>query len=143
MELPLRIIVVNPPPGVTFAVQSGRKDLVPPARTTSKELGFELSVRLGTPRDGKPNLLGAVAQGTPAERFIYVNSGTLAGQKESCWTRRAKVFLTSIKQSEIDEVLSNPKLVLEARFAGTGPDGGPSCAKVPLVDGAWKVVKVN
>ena len=144
MELPLRIVVVNPPAGVTWAVQSGRTnahDLIPPSRASANELVFDLTVRLGTPRDGKPNLLGDITQGTPALRFIYVNSGTSAGQKDSCWTRRAKVFLTSITQSQIDEVLANPKLVLEARIAGTGRDGGPSCAKVPLLDGRWRAVK--
>ena len=54
---------------------------------------FELEVRVGTRSDGQPNFLGPFAQGPPADRFVYINSGTLAGQAESEWTRRAKVPL--------------------------------------------------
>lgn len=139
-ELPLRITVVRPPSGVTFCLQRGKGELAPPTQASEEQISFDFTVRIGGNRpDGMPNLLGAFAQGPPASRFVYVNSGTLAGQADSCWTRRAKVPLTSISWELIEQALSTPDAVLEARIAGTGRDGGPACATVPILDGGWKV----
>lgn len=139
-EISLRITVVHPPPGVTFRVQKGKSDLVPPTRDTGDPLSFDLTLRVSDSRpDGLPNFLGPFAQGPPAGRFIYVNSGTSAGQGGSCWTRRAKVHLSGISWEMIEQALAEPDAVLEARFAGTGRDGGPACASVPLLDGGWRV----
>ena len=140
-ELPLRITVLDPPPGVTFRLQRGKgqDNLVPPTRVTDDRLEFDFTVRLSPDlKDGKPNLRGPFAQGSPADRFVYVNSGTLAGQAGSCWTRRAKVPLTGIS-SELIETLGE-SAVLEARIVGTAKDGGPCCATVPLLDGGWTLV---
>jgi hypothetical protein len=140
-ELQLRIVVLRPPTGVTFAVQRGRFELLPPSSVTRDALVFDVAVRVGPGKDGAPNFLGPYAQGTPADRFIYVNSGTSAGQTQSCWSRRAKVRTGGIGWAMVDEVLATPGAVLEARFEGTGRDGGPACASVPLVEGGWRVVR--
>jgi hypothetical protein len=68
-----------------------------------------------------------------------VNSGKRAGQFDSCWDRRAKVPLTGVTASLIEQAAALPGAVLETQIAGTGRDGGPSCATVPLV-GGWRVV---
>jgi hypothetical protein len=139
-ELPIRITVVQPPHGVTFRIQRGRADLVPPALDAGEQISFDLTLRVADNRpDGLPNFLGPFAQGPPAGRFIYVNSGTLAGQAESCWTRRAKVHLAGITWELIDQTLSAPGALLEAHIAGTGRDGGPACATVPLLEDGWRV----
>jgi len=139
-ELPLRITVADPPPAVAFAVQRGRDGLLPPTRRTADEIVFDFTVRAGE-RGGRPNFLGEFAQGTPADRFVYVNSGTFAGQAGSRWERRAKVKLSSITREMIGAALADPGAVLEARFHGIGRDGGPACATVPLLDGGWRVVR--
>ncbi|HEX6747270.1 MAG TPA: DUF5990 family protein [Longimicrobium sp.] len=138
-ELPLRIVVLRPPPGVTFAVQRGRDGLLPPACVSGDEIAFELTVRAAPRGDGTVNLLGPFAQGSPSDRFIYVSSGTSAGQAGSCWTRRAKVKTAGITPALVEEALATPGAVLEARIAGTARDGGPCCATVPLLDGGWRV----
>jgi hypothetical protein len=139
-ELPLRITVLQPPPGVVFQLQRGRSDLTAPTDAVPNALTFDFTVRLAdAPRGQPPRFLGEYTQGPPASRFVYVNSGTAAGQAGSPWTRRAKVPLTTITWELTDQVLATPAAVLEARIAGTGRDGGPSCATVPLVDGAWRV----
>jgi len=135
-ELPLRITVQNPPPGVTFAVQKGRAGLLPPASQTADALVFDLVVRVGEGAAGRPNFLGEFAQGTPADRFVYVNSGARAGQAGSQWTRRAKVKLGTITRELVDAALA-AGAVLEARIEGTDRRGGPACATVPLLDGGW------
>lgn len=141
--VPFRIVVVDPPPGVHFRLQSGKTpgELLPPAGSTSSALTFDFELQLGEPlSDGRPRFLGPLAQGPPQERFVYVNSGTCAGQSASCWTRRAKVHLSSITAAMVKKVLSSAGLVLEGRFAGTAKDGGPACASVPLLGKAWQVV---
>jgi hypothetical protein len=138
-ELPLRITLVRPPPGVTFAVQRGRADLLPPSRSGAGEISFDLAVRVAARPDGSPNFLGPFAQGTPADRFVYVNSGRQAGQADSCWDRRAKVRLGGIGWPLVERVLSDPGAVLEARILGGSNDRGPCCASVPLLDGGWRL----
>lgn len=98
---------------------------------------FEFAVRVGKRSGGEPNFLGPFAQGPPAGRFVYINSGTLAGQSDSGWTRRAKVPLTAITWSLIERAQATGG-VLETSIAGTGGDGGPACGTVPLRS-AWRV----
>lgn len=140
-EIPLRITLVQPPPGVTFRLQRGRTELVEPAREGEGEVVFELTIAVadGAP-DAPPRLLGDFTQGPPQNRFVYVNSGTLAGEPNSCWTRRAKVPLRGITRAMIEMALA-AGAVLEARIAGRAKDGGPVCASIPLLDGGWRVVK--
>lgn len=132
-ELLLRIVVVNPPAGVAFALQLGRDELAPPTSRTSGELTFDFSVRVADAHAQPPRLVGPFTQGPPTARFVYVNSGTLAGETSSCWTRRAKVPLKSISQEVIGQALDNPGVRLETRIRGTAGDGGPACASVPLL----------
>ena len=141
--VPFRILVVEPPRGVHFRLQIGKSPgkLLPPARSTASALTFEFNLRLGEPlSDGRPRFLGPLTQGTPEKRFVYVNSGTLAGQPASCWTRRAKVHLSSITAAMVRQVLSGERLTLQAQFGGTARDGGPACASVSLLGGAWQVI---
>jgi Family of unknown function (DUF5990) len=137
-EIPLRITLIAPPPGVRFAMQSGRHDLVQPRSMTGDAIVFDFAVRVKDNRaDGRPNFLGAFAQGPQDARFVYVNSGTSAGQAESCWTRRAKIPLTGITWDLIERLQAKAGAVLEAHIRGAGRDGGPACATVPLLDGGW------
>src|SRR6185295_9717810 len=49
-ELPLRIVVVGPPPGVPIQMQRGRFELLPPTRSTRDALTFDFTIRLGEPK---------------------------------------------------------------------------------------------
>jgi Family of unknown function (DUF5990) len=139
-EIPVRITVVQPPKGVTFRLQQGKSDLVAPAQALEDRLSFDFTLRVvGDPAKDPPNFRGLCAQGPSVGRFVYVNSGTSAGQAGSCWTRRAKVPLAGISWELIGQVLARPAAVLEARIRGTGKDGGPACATVPLLEGRWLV----
>ncbi|HEU4558879.1 MAG TPA: DUF5990 family protein [Longimicrobium sp.] len=140
-ELPLRVTVLRPPAGVAIAMQKGRNELVPPSCTAKDGIAFDFTVRVADPSAASPNFLGPFAQGKPGDRFVYVNSGTSAGQAGSCWSRRAKVKLGGITREMVEAALREPGAVLEARFEGVGRDGGPSCATVPLLDGGWRLVR--
>ena len=140
MEIPLRITLVQPPSGVRFCLQRGRADLASCQEASGDHLSFDFTLRVhGDRAGGPPNLRGDFAQGPPATRFVYVNSGTLAGQKGSCWTRRAKVPLSGITWELIEDVVAKPGTVLEARIPGTAKDGGPVCASVRLLGDGWAV----
>ncbi len=140
-EIPIRITVVKPVTGVTMRVQKGRDELVPPVSASKDAALFEFTVSVD-PGGNRPNFLGKFAQGSKDARFIYVNSGTYAGQTGTLWARRAKVSLMSITAEQVEEVLAKPGRVLEAKIWGSSRDGGPMCASVPLL-GGWAVGKAG
>lgn len=134
--------MLRPLPGVTLRLQRGRNDLVSPTRETPEAISFDFNLRLGEPTvAGRPRWLGEFSQGTPDDRFVYINAGRQAGQAGTAWDRRAKVKLASITPEQVGAVLDAPGQVLEARFEGVGRDGGPACATVQLIDGGWRVVR--
>jgi hypothetical protein len=142
--VPLRIILVSPPPGVDFGIQEGKGNdytTISVQRSQVGNLALECTInRKGDRQDGPPNFAGAVAQGPPSGRFIYIDIGKSAGQFDSCWQRRIKIPLEGITWEMIDLVLEKPNRIIEATIPGTGKDGGPICATVRPIDG-WKVVK--
>jgi hypothetical protein len=141
VELRLRIVLESPPAGVDFGLQQGKGtdyQTVQTQRSKGDDLTFEGTVTAKDDRgDGLPNFLGPLTQGPPTGRFLYIDIGKLAGQKDSGWERRIKVPLSGISWSMIEDVSADPDLVLEARLPGTGRDGGPSCATVSPALG-WK-----
>ena len=137
--LQLRLVVVAPPAGVAFAVQRGRTALLAPVRVAADALIFEFAVTVADASSEPVRLTGECAQGPAAARFVYVNSGTYAGDAGSCWSRRAKVPLAGIAPALVQSALARSDAILEARIAGTGRDGGPACASVPLLSG-WSIV---
>lgn len=140
-ELTLRVVVIGPPAGVEWRVQSGRDELLVPLSISPSAITFEVNVKVT--KLGPVVFRGAVTQGPPKARFLYINSGTSAGQSESCWDRRAKVQLGDITRAQIDQVLGSDSTMLEVRISGTSRDGGPACATVPLLDEGWRLVRMN
>jgi len=138
-ELLVRISIQAPPPGVEWALQLGRIDLLPPTKR-SRGLEFEVRLRVVTRADGEIDFRGAAVQGPRNGRFIYLNSGTRAGQMASCWDRRAKVSLEGLRAILAAETWDAPATVCVAAIAGTGRDGGPACASVPLVGTGWSLL---
>lgn len=136
-EIPLRITLVDPPPDVLFAVQRGPSELHQATRSSGATLSFDFTLRVRRSADSL-SLLGPFSQGPPASRFVYVNSGTYAGDSASCWSRRAKIPLGGITPQLLDQFQKTPGAILEARVAGTGRNGGPACASVPLLDSGWR-----
>ena len=142
-ELPLRIILVKPPAGVDFALQKGHGntyETVEKQRSNGGDLIFEFSVRVKASQ-GQPNFLGPFTQGTPKDRFVYIDIGAYAGQTGTAWSRRLKIPLTSITAKMIKDVVAVSKSRLETRVPGTGKDGGPACASVKPFPGWNQVMK--
>jgi hypothetical protein len=133
----LRVVVTNPPGDIEFCVQGKLGEYIAPLRSTGEDMVFEVSARATAGSDGV-RLLGNVVQGRPGERFLYVCSGTCAGDARSPWTRRAKVPLGGITAALVK--LASAGGVLEVRIAGRAKDGGPACATVPLLAPGWRLV---
>lgn len=135
--VPFRVIVRNPPSGAVMKVQNGKTDLLEP-RANGNVLIFEFELNVDLTSE-KPNFLGPFAQGPKDARFIYVNSGTYAGQAIAYWSRRAKLSLMSISRKEIEQVLKSAGARIETEINGTGSDGGPVCATIKGLE--WRVVR--
>jgi hypothetical protein len=137
----LRLTLIDPPTGVSWAVQLGRMELLPPASVTPDTVTFEIPLGLITTSTGEWRLLGAAVQGPRGGRFLYVNSGSRAGAPRSVWDRRAKVPLESIPLDQLAATPAEAPILLQAEIAGTARDGGPACASVQLLHGGWTIVK--
>ena len=121
---------MSPPAGVAFAIQRGKRELAPVFVSTGADLPLDFGIQVERTSGGTLRFTGEFVQRPPGGKSVYVNSGTLAGQAKSPWTRRAKVSLEMLKWPLIHQVTSAPGTLLEARISGIGCDGGPACASV-------------
>lgn len=140
-ELTLRIVLENPPSGVDFGLQKGsgsKYETIQIQRSSDKNLLFEFPITVVLNKNGLPNFLGVFVQGPPGQRFIYIDIGKYAGQKETAWSRRLKIPLTGINLNTIKELATNGNKILEATVPGTGRDNGPNCATVKPFAG-WHI----
>jgi hypothetical protein len=138
-EITLRIVLESPPPGVDFGIQKGSGSVfetIQVQRSTGADLLFEFNVALKAASvGGAADLGGPFVQGPRGGRFVYVDIGTYAGQRDTPWSRRLKIPLAGIASRAIEKGSSGPHAVLEARVAGTGRDGSPACASVKDFEG--------
>ena len=123
----LRITVIQPPPGVVFSLQDRARALSQQTLSTGANITFQLEIE----RDAAGGVRGKFAMGPPAQRFLYICSGTSAGQMNTCWTRRAKISLMNLPEGS----------AIEGEIQGRSRDGGPACATVPLLRGGWVVTQ--
>jgi hypothetical protein len=136
-KIRLRIVVVSPPAGTRWAMQLGRTDLAPPIRADERAVVFETDVEVLPGSKAEPfRLRGPAVQGRPGDRFLYLNSGTYAGDRASTWSRRAKVPLSGLT-AWFAEAAGRKSDLFECRFSGTAKDGGPACASINLPAPGW------
>lgn len=143
-DVPVRLVLVDPPAGVDYGVQRGHGrefETLFVQQRRQRDVSFDFSLRVSDGRKGgEPNFLGEFVQGPPAGRFIYIDVGTCAGQIDTPWSRRMKIPLQAITWDLIRKTIKKPGYRLAARIPGTGKDGGPSCATVRLL-GNWEIVR--
>lgn len=141
LQLTLRIILEKPTPGVDYGLQEGKGadfKTIQTKKGNGGNLEFECSVNVKFADDNTPVFLGPYAHGPANERFIYIDIGTFAGQKDSCWDRRLKIPLTGITSEMIQQALSGSRCKIETVVAGAGKDGGANCGTVKPFTG-WKL----
>ena len=83
-EIRLQITLVSPIPNVMFALQRGKDELVDKTLSSGADLAFSFVVNYVL-ADDQPNFRGPFVQGPRGGRFVYINSGELAGQASSPW----------------------------------------------------------
>jgi hypothetical protein len=136
----LRIVVVDPPPNVLWALQLGKDEIIKPSFLSRSRIAFDLEVDVvDGGSKGTFRLRGPAVQGRPGELFVYLRIGTYAGQTGTEVARRAKISLEGITSDLIDAVRTKVGGVLEVQFAGTDSKGGAACASVPLLGKGWYV----
>jgi hypothetical protein len=141
-ELTFRIVLEKPTPGVDFGLQKGagsNYEIIQKQRSNQADLTFEFNLRFKNSKNSIPTFLGPFAQGTPRERFVYIDIGTYAGQSDTNWSRRLKIPLSGITLDTLQQMLVDSSAILEARVPGTGRDGSPTCGTVKPFKG-WKLV---
>jgi Family of unknown function (DUF5990) len=138
-DLPIRIVVANPVPGLAIALQRGNAataTLVPPSSQSADAIAFDLEVTVdGCLPDGRPRLLGSFVQGPREARFVYLSVGRYAGQATSEWAGRVKAPLGGITWENIEALPPGARLV--ARITGRSPKGGPALASTQLLPPGW------
>src|SRR5688572_4008541 len=130
VELTIHIAVtlVAPTAGVLFALQTKKRELEQVVESAGRDLTFHCTVTM-IAGDDAPDFKGPHVNGPKGARFLYINSGEMAGQKGTCWSRRAKIHLAPLaaklgaRRGEVE---------VSTRFRGTAGDGGPACASVPV-----------
>jgi hypothetical protein len=142
-DLPVRLMLVDPPPGIDFGIQRGggtRYETLFVQQAEHRDVIFDFSLTVAENRkDSLPNFKGPFVQGPLASRFIYVDVGTYAGQKDTQWSRRMKIPLQGITWALIRQAMSKSGHKLLARIPGKSKDGAPNCATVRLI-GPWEVI---
>ena len=137
----LRIILEAPTPGVVYGLQKGKTsnhDISNSQRSNSGDLCFQFYANAQL-FDTDVVVRSPYIQGSK-DRFVYINIGTYAGQKDSIWSRRLKVPLTGIDSSMLN-ALSDSE-ILECKVPGAGKDGTPNCATVKPFSG-WKIISTH
>jgi hypothetical protein len=129
-ELSLRVVLERPTPGADFGLQRGRGGDYQTVQT-QRSLGGDLHFEFTPVVKPGPDFSGPFVQGARGGRFVYIDIGTYAGQKETPWSRRLKIPLSGITAGMIAAGGT-----IEARVAGSGRDGSPSCGTVK--DVVWK-----
>jgi hypothetical protein len=144
MEQPinLRIILESPTTGVDFGLQKGKGSgyqAVQVQRSSGRNLSFEFSLEAKQDPVRGPVFTGPFAQGNPQDRFVYLDIGTYAGQKDSAFGRRLKIPL-AVSRELIEAINSGEGAFLQATVTGTDKSGAPACGTAKPFDG-WKLVK--
>lgn len=130
VELRLRIVIERPVAGVLHSLQAKDGAPLDPKRSAGGEsLVFTLPIRVAP----GPKFFGdQIRREGPVRRFVYICVGQAAGDHASLWTRRMKIDVHDIDPTLLDRAIADGGVV-ELTINGTGKDGTPACATVPVV----------
>ncbi len=128
-EVRVRIVIERPVPGVLHSLQTGDTGVLDPKRSPNgNPLTFDFPVRIAP----GPKFFGdQIRREGPVRRFVYIRIGQAAGDHASTWTRRMKIDVHDIPQDLLDRAMAGEGVV-ELTVNGTGKDGSPACATVPV-----------
>ena len=116
--------------GVRLGIQRG-KEVVEDVPADVQDVTFTVPLRVGSnAKDGRPNFLGAYAQGTPEERFVYLCWGERVGETWDVF-RRVKIPLKQLDWEPLQQSWSSGAPI-EITIDMTDKNGGPVCGSVKV-----------
>ena len=118
-----------------LGIQRG-DDIIALARANQKRVVFEPSFRVLPLPEDKTNFLGPFAKGTPTQRFFYLSWAVMSEEGELTMIGRAKVHLSHLRWSEIEESLRSGK-PLTVKLSLTDQRGRPRCGSIKGEDVSW------
>jgi hypothetical protein len=129
-EIPMRVVIENPVPGVLHSLQSKDGHPLDPKKSHSGEpLAFDFPLRFAP---GQRFFGDQVRREGPVRRFVYIRIGQSAGDHSSPWTRRMKIDIHDLDPGLLKRAASSGGTV-EIAVDGTGKDGSPACATLRRV----------
>jgi len=133
-EIRMRLVVERPVAGVRHSLlDKTGKPVDARASAEGEAIAFEFAIRIAA----GPKFFGEHVRSEGAVRcFVYIAVGKQAGDFGSCWSRRMKIDIYDIARPLLAAAAEGGRL--EGRLVGTGADGSPVCATVPVI--AWRVV---
>jgi len=132
-EIRMRLVIETPVPGVMHSLQDKKGHPLECKKSESGEsLCFDFPIRIAA----GPKFYGEqVRSEGPERRFVYIAVGKQAADLGSPWSRRMKIDIHTIAQALLDGAAAGKRLV--GRVDGTGKDGTPACATVPVK--SWRL----
>lgn len=129
-DIGLRIIIEQPVVGVLHSLQAkDDRPLDPKASRTGEPLLFDLPIRVAP----GPKFFGdQVRREGPVRRFIYIRVGQSADDPSSPWSRRMKIDIHDLDEALLARAIETHGII-EIVVNGTGRDGTPACATVPVI----------
>jgi hypothetical protein len=122
---------------IYLGIQRG-DDVIDAAPTNQKRVVFEPCFRVLPLPDDKTNFLGPFAKGTPTQRFFYLSWAVMSAEGELTMIGRAKVHLSHLRWSAIEESLRSGK-PLTVKLRLTDPRGRPRCGSIRGEDVSWHI----
>jgi hypothetical protein len=123
------VLARRPPVGHLVGLQRGKASAATtesPVRTTGDDLRLDFTLEH---RDGK--FRGPYVQQDGKGQFVYLRWGVSAGDRGAACDRRTKVYLGLLTPEVVEAAVAGGKRLVLA-YDGTGKDGLPACATVPV-----------
>lgn len=131
-NLELILLIKDTMPGVCGGVQTGKGSAGKPRSIETMSGGdWKVTISAGL-KDGKMPFYGPEIQSDSKGKFFYICWGGQVAGIGFRISRRAKIYLSSISQSLVDEALASNS-PLNAVISGRAKDGLPCCATVPFL----------
>jgi len=142
-DIVVRIVLISPPVGVDYGIQRGKGSdyetlYLQRPNNPRAQIVFDVPITV-TENDGVVTFGGPFVQGKAGDRFLYVDIGKYAGQRNTTWARRMKVPLANITPALIEQAAKSGKAI-ETRIPGTAKDGSPTAASTAKIQSAWALV---
>lgn len=138
-EVTFRITVLAPLKGVALCLQGKDGVNLDVRMPTGKDLVFDVPARIAEGKDGWRFLGDHVRAEGKTRRFFYIAIGQGAGQRDTQWSRRAKIDFPEATPALAAKAMAGG-LVMEAAMSGTDAKGEPACATIKLLS-PWKATK--